>query len=49
MGHLMQLIIDIRKDSREKKDFATSDKIRDVLTQAGIELRDGKDGTDWKI
>jgi cysteinyl-tRNA synthetase len=49
MEHLMQLIIDIRKESREKKDFATSDKIRDVLTQAGIELRDGKDGTDWKI
>lgn len=49
MGHLMELIIDIRKESREKKDFATSDKIRDVLTQAGIELRDGKEGTDWKI
>ena len=49
MGHLMELIINIRKESREKKDFATSDKIRDVLTQAGIELRDGKDGTDWKI
>lgn len=49
MGHLMDLVIEIRKDSREKKDFATSDKIRDYLNQAGIELRDGKEGTSWKI
>jgi len=49
MEHLMKLIIEIRKDSREKKDFVTSDKIRDYLQQAGIELRDGKEGTSWKI
>ena len=49
MGHLMDLIIDIRKDSREKKDFATSDKIRDYLAEAGIVLKDGKDGTSWKL
>ena len=49
MEHLMNLIIVIRKDSRDKKDFATSDKIRDYLTQAGIELRDSKEGTSWKI
>lgn len=49
LGHLMDLIIDIRKDAREKKDFGTSDKIRDYLTQAGIVLRDGKEGTTWKI
>lgn len=49
MEHLMNLVIEIRKDSREKKDFATSDKIRDYLNQAGIELRDGKEGTSWKI
>lgn len=49
VDQLMNLIIDIRKDSREKKDFAISDKIRDTLNQAGIELRDGKDGTSWKL
>lgn len=49
MDHLMDLIIEIRKYSRLKKDFATSDKIRDYLNQAGIEIRDGKDGTTWKI
>lgn len=44
----MQLIIDIRKEARLRKDFATSDKIRDDLAQAGIQIKDGKDGvTTW--
>ncbi len=44
---LMQLIIDIRKQSREKKDYATSDQIRDALAAVKIQLKDGKEGTDW--
>jgi cysteinyl-tRNA synthetase len=44
---LMQLLIDIRKEARDKKDFATSDKVRDELLKAGIQLKDGKDGTEW--
>jgi cysteinyl-tRNA synthetase len=43
----MQLIIDIRKQSREKKDYATSDQIRDALAEAKIQLKDGKEGTVW--
>jgi len=46
---LMQLLIDIRKDARDKKDFATSDKVRDELLKAGIQLKDGKDGTEWSF
>ncbi|MCB0513161.1 MAG: class I tRNA ligase family protein, partial [Bacteroidetes bacterium] len=41
----MQLIIDIRKQARENKDWATSDKIRDTLKAANINIKDGKDGT----
>jgi cysteinyl-tRNA synthetase len=41
---VMQLLIDIRKESRSKKDFATSDKIRNQLSQLGITLKDEKDG-----
>ncbi|CAN5252450.1 cysteine--tRNA ligase [soil metagenome] len=44
---LMQLIIDIRKQSREKKDYATSDQIRDALAEVKIQLKDGKEGTAW--
>lgn len=47
---LMQLVIDIRKESRSKKDFSTSDKIRDQLQQLGILLKDEKDGNmSWSI
>ncbi len=46
---LMNLIIDIRKSARENKDWATSDKIRDELKAAGVELKDTKDGVEWRI
>jgi cysteinyl-tRNA synthetase len=41
---VMQLLIDIRKEAKTKKDFATSDKIRNQLTELGILLKDEKDG-----
>lgn len=47
MDATMHLIIELREQAREKKDFATADKIRDELSRAGIELKDGKDGTSW--
>jgi cysteinyl-tRNA synthetase len=42
---LMNLVIDIRREARSKKDFATSDKIRDALGSIGIQLKDEKDGS----
>ncbi len=48
-GNVMQLLIDIRKEAKSKKDFATSDKIRNQLAAIGIELKDEKDGSvSWK-
>lgn len=44
---LMEIIIDMRKDVRAKKDWAASDKIRDALTALEIQLKDGKEGTSW--
>ena len=48
MNGLMELLISLRKEARSKKDFATSDKIRDDLLAAGIQLKDGKEGTSWE-
>jgi cysteinyl-tRNA synthetase len=45
---LMQLVIQLRADARAKKDFATSDVIRNALTALGITLQDGKSGTLWE-
>jgi cysteinyl-tRNA synthetase len=50
LGAVLQLIADIRKDARSKKDYATSDKIRDQLLKAGIQLKDEKDGGfSWEL
>jgi cysteinyl-tRNA synthetase len=46
---LIQLLIEIRKDARSKKDFAISDLIRDRLTALGVALEDRADGTIYKI
>jgi cysteinyl-tRNA synthetase len=42
---VMQLLIDIRKEAKTKKDYSTSDKIRKQLATLGIELKDEKDGS----
>jgi cysteinyl-tRNA synthetase len=41
---IVQLLINIRKEARAKKDFATSDRIRNELAAMGILLKDEKDG-----
>ena len=46
---VMQLLIELRAEAREKKDWATSDKIRDDLTALKISIKDGKDGTTWNL
>ena len=41
----VELLIKLRQEARENKDFALSDKIRDELAAVGIQLQDGKEGT----
>jgi cysteinyl-tRNA synthetase len=44
---VMNLVIDLRAQARTNKDWGTSDKIRDGLKVAGIQLKDAKEGTTW--
>jgi len=44
----MQVLIEIRKHLKTKKDFETADLIRDRLGQNGITLEDRPDGTIWR-
>lgn len=47
---VMELLIEIRKEAKSRKDFITSDKIRDQLIAMGIQLKDEKGGgTSWAI
>lgn len=45
MDQVLQLLIEIRKDAKVRKDYATSDQIRNKLAEAGVMLKDEKDGT----
>jgi cysteinyl-tRNA synthetase len=47
LAPVMDLVLTLRQQAREQKDWATSDKIRDGLAAAGIVVKDGKDGTSW--
>jgi len=50
LSSVMQLLIEIRKEAKAKKDFATSDKIRHQLSAIGINLKDEKGGEmSWGI
>lgn len=46
---LMELILDIRKQARDNKDWSTSDQIRDRLKASGIEIKDTKEGIEWSM
>jgi cysteinyl-tRNA synthetase len=44
LNGVIQLLIEIRSDAKSRKDFATSDKIRNQLMDMGIQIKDEKDG-----
>lgn len=45
MDKVLSVLIDIRKDAKMRKDFATSDLIRNQLAACGIQIKDEKDGS----
>ena len=47
LAPLMDLVIKLRNEAKAKQDYATSDKIRIALQEAGIQLNDSKEGTTW--
>lgn len=46
---LLELLLDIRQNARNQKDWNTSDKIRDRLKELNIEIQDTRDGSTWKF
>jgi len=48
-GKLVQLLIDLRAEARQKKDFGTADRIREGLAAIGVQLEDRKDATVWRL
>jgi cysteinyl-tRNA synthetase len=48
-SNLIKIIIDLRQEAKNKKDFSSSDKIRNELKNAGVILKDKKDGVEWEV
>jgi cysteinyl-tRNA synthetase len=44
----VELLINMRQQAKNNKDWAAADKIRNDLSAIGIELKDGKSGVEWK-
>jgi cysteinyl-tRNA synthetase len=49
IGKLVGMVQEMRLKAKAAKDFATSDSIRNQLSEIGIELKDRKDGYDWSL
>lgn len=48
LNEVMQVMIELRNQFRQNKDFKGSDMIRDRLGDIGISLKDSKEGTQWE-
>ena len=48
-GHVVDMLLEERAKAKANKDWTTSDKIRNELTALGFEIKDGKEGTEWKL
>ena len=48
LDDVITLLIDLRKEARDRKDYATGDAIRDRLAELGVALLDKKEGTTWE-
>lgn len=49
LSEAVNILIGLRNQARANKDFMTSDLIRDQLLEAGIQLKDGKEGTSFSL
>ena len=45
----IETLVEQRNQARQNKDWAASDRLRDELIALGVEIKDTKDGTVWKI
>lgn len=49
VSELMEVLLAVRKNAKENKDYATADQIRDLLNKLNIQVKDTKDGAKWEI
>ena len=45
----VDMLLNMRLEAKRKKDWGTSDKIRNELTALGFTIKDTKDGFEWSL
>ena len=48
-SELMELVLQLRGNAKKSKDFNTADLIRDELNKVGIQIKDGREGSNWEV
>jgi len=48
-GEIIDAVLKVRFDAKQRKDFQSADEIRDALQSLGVKIKDHKDGSDWEI
>ena len=46
---VVDMLLELRIQAKTNKDWATADKIRNELTALGFEIKDTKEGFEWKL
>ena len=46
-SNLLDLLVEMRSDAKEKKDWESADRIRNTLSEMGITIKDSKEGSIW--
>ena len=49
LSKVMDLVLELRTQARAEKNWGMSDKLRDGLQAAGVTVKDGKEGTEWRV
>ncbi|MBA3662871.1 MAG: cysteine--tRNA ligase [Bacteroidetes bacterium] len=49
LDKVVNIVLDLRNKAKAEKNFPLSDEIRDKLTESGVQVKDSKEGTAWKI
>lgn len=49
IGNLVGMIQQLRKNAKQEKNYALSDKLREDLNRAGVKIKDTKDGYEWSL
>ena len=49
LGQTIELLLELRKTAKTNKEWATADMIRNRLIEMGVEIKDTKEGVEWKV